>query len=90
MKHQSISLLKRTKKTISLTAKNSLQQGSIELLKVDDLNDQMKLSDAVFNLLDQNGKVIKTDLKQIMKEKSLLKIYVLVRINLSKQRLQTL
>ncbi|HDR4603426.1 TPA: LPXTG cell wall anchor domain-containing protein [Bacillus cereus] len=54
---------KGQKKTISLTAKNSLQQGSIELLKVDDLNDQMKLSDAVFNLLDQNGKVIKTDLK---------------------------
>ncbi|MDG2784218.1 SpaA isopeptide-forming pilin-related protein, partial [Vibrio parahaemolyticus] len=54
---------KGQKKTISLTAKNSLQQGSIELLKVDDLNDQMKLSDAVFNLLDQNGKLIKTDLK---------------------------
>ncbi|PGX51171.1 collagen-binding protein, partial [Bacillus anthracis] len=54
---------KGQKKAISLTAKNSLQQGSIELLKVDDLNDQMKLSDAVFNLLDQNGKVLKTDLK---------------------------
>ena len=81
---------KGQKKTISLTAKNSLQQGSIELLKVDDLNDQMKLSDAVFNLLDQNGKVIKTDLKQIMKEKSLLKIYVPVRINLSKQRLRNI
>ncbi|UOB78955.1 Ig-like domain-containing protein [Bacillus sp. ZJS3] len=54
---------KGQKKTISLTAKNSLQQGSIELLKVDDLNDQIKLSGAVFNLLDQNGKVIKTDLK---------------------------
>ena len=50
----------------------------------------MKLSDAVFNLLDQNGKVLKTDLKQIMKEKSLLKIYVLVRINLSKQQTETL
>ena len=50
----------------------------------------MKLSDAVFNLLDQNGKVLKTDLKQIMKERSLLKIYVLVRINLSKQPLETL
>ena len=50
----------------------------------------MKLSDAVFNLLDQNGKVIKTDLKQIMKEKSLLKIYVPVRINLSKQRLRNI
>ncbi len=54
---------KGQKKAISLTAKNSLQQGSIELLKVDDLNDQIKLSDAVFNLLDQNGKVLKTNLK---------------------------
>ncbi|PEP54429.1 collagen-binding protein [Bacillus wiedmannii] len=54
---------KGQKKAITLTAKNSLQPGSIELLKVDDLNDQMKLSDAVFNLLDQNGKVLKTDLK---------------------------
>ncbi|MDF9577135.1 SpaA isopeptide-forming pilin-related protein [Bacillus paranthracis] len=54
---------KGQKKAISLAAKNSLQQGSIELLKVDDLNDQMKLSDALFNLLDQNGKVLKTDLK---------------------------
>ncbi|WP_436866744.1 SpaA isopeptide-forming pilin-related protein [Bacillus fungorum] len=54
---------KGQKKAISLTAKNNLQQGSIELLKVDDLNNQIKLSDAVFNLLDQNGKVLKTDLK---------------------------
>ncbi|MES5952676.1 SpaA isopeptide-forming pilin-related protein [Bacillus fungorum] len=54
---------KGQKKSITLTAKNSLQQGSIELLKVDDLNNQIKLSDAVFNLLDQNGKVLKTDLK---------------------------
>ncbi|MBU5216309.1 LPXTG cell wall anchor domain-containing protein [Bacillus albus] len=54
---------KGQKETISLTAKNSLQQGSIELIKVDDLNDQTKLADAVFNLLDQNGTVIKTDLK---------------------------
>ncbi|OTW69562.1 collagen-binding protein [Bacillus thuringiensis serovar roskildiensis] len=54
---------KGQKKAISLTAKNSLQQGSIELIKVDDLNDQTKLADAVFNLLDQNGTVIKTDLK---------------------------
>ncbi|WHY29158.1 SpaA isopeptide-forming pilin-related protein [Bacillus wiedmannii] len=54
---------KGQKKTISLTAKNSLKQGSIELIKVDDLNNQTKLADAVFNLLDQNGKVLKTDLK---------------------------
>ncbi|MFU2032105.1 SpaA isopeptide-forming pilin-related protein [Bacillus wiedmannii] len=54
---------KGQKKTISLTAKNSLKQGSIELIKVDDLNDQTKLADAVFNLLDQNGKALKTDLK---------------------------
>ncbi|MGM2766817.1 MULTISPECIES: SpaA isopeptide-forming pilin-related protein [unclassified Bacillus (in: firmicutes)] len=54
---------KGQKETISLTAKNSLQQGSIELIKVDDLNDQTKLADALFNLLDQNGTVIKTDLK---------------------------
>ncbi|WP_142955106.1 SpaA isopeptide-forming pilin-related protein [Bacillus cereus] len=54
---------KGQKKTISLTAKNSLKQGSIELIKVDDLNDQTKLADAVFNLLDQSGTVIKTDLK---------------------------
>uniref|UniRef100_UPI0036F29537 SpaA isopeptide-forming pilin-related protein n=1 Tax=Bacillus mobilis TaxID=2026190 RepID=UPI0036F29537 len=54
---------KGQKETISLTAKNSLKQGSIELIKVDDLNNQTKLADAVFNLLDQNGKVLKTDLK---------------------------
>ncbi|WP_144614887.1 SpaA isopeptide-forming pilin-related protein [Bacillus cereus] len=54
---------KGQKETISLTAKNSLKQGSIELIKVDDLNDQTKLADAVFNLLDQNGTVIKPDLK---------------------------
>ncbi|MED2435600.1 SpaA isopeptide-forming pilin-related protein [Bacillus thuringiensis] len=54
---------KGQKKSISLTTTNSLKQGSIELLKVDDLNDQTKLADAVFNLLDQNGKVLKTDLK---------------------------
>ncbi|KAA0774478.1 LPXTG cell wall anchor domain-containing protein [Bacillus sp. AR2-1] len=48
---------------ISVTAKNSLTKGSIELIKVDDLSDQTKLADAVFNLLDQNGKVLKTDLK---------------------------
>ncbi|PEW80823.1 collagen-binding protein [Bacillus cereus] len=54
---------KGQKKTISLTAKNSLKQGSIELIKVDDLNDQTKLADAVFNLLDQSGTVVKTDLK---------------------------
>ncbi|MHA2893755.1 SpaA isopeptide-forming pilin-related protein [Bacillus cereus] len=54
---------KGQKKAISLTATNSLKQGSIELLKVDDLNTQTKLADAVFNLLDQDGKVLKTDLK---------------------------
>ncbi|WP_259416567.1 SpaA isopeptide-forming pilin-related protein [Bacillus toyonensis] len=54
---------KGQKKAISLTATNSLKQGSIELLKVDDLNNQTKLADAVFNLLDQDGKVLKTDLK---------------------------
>ncbi|PEQ68333.1 SpaA isopeptide-forming pilin-related protein [Bacillus cereus] len=54
---------KGQKKVISLTATNSLKQGSIELLKVDDLNTQTKLADAVFNLLDQDGKVLKTDLK---------------------------
>ena len=59
---------KGQKKAISLTAKNSLKQGSIELIKVDDLNDQTKLADAVFNLLDQNGTVIKTDLKRTVKE----------------------
>ncbi|QWU47859.1 SpaA isopeptide-forming pilin-related protein [Bacillus sp. NP247] len=59
----SFTIEKGQKKAISLTAKNSLQQGSIELLKVDDLNDQTKLANAVFNLLDQNGKVLKTDLK---------------------------
>ncbi|PDZ06959.1 collagen-binding protein [Bacillus cereus] len=54
---------KGQKEIISLTAKNSLKQGSIELIKVDDLSDQTKLADAVFNLLDQSGTVIKTDLK---------------------------
>ncbi|WP_100654907.1 SpaA isopeptide-forming pilin-related protein [Bacillus cereus] len=54
---------KGQKKAISLTATNSLKQGSIELLKVDDLNTQTKLADAVFNLLDPDGKVLKTDLK---------------------------
>ncbi|MGX5504553.1 SpaA isopeptide-forming pilin-related protein [Bacillus toyonensis] len=59
----SFTIEKGQKKAISLTATNSLKQGSIELLKVDDLNNQTKLADAVFNLLDQDGKVLKTDLK---------------------------
>ncbi|PEW87345.1 collagen-binding protein [Bacillus cereus] len=54
---------KGQKKAISLTAENSLQQGSIELLKVDDLNDQAKLADAVFDLLDQNGTLLQKDLR---------------------------
>ena len=48
---------------------------------MDDLNTQTKLADAVFNLLDQDGKVLKTDLKQTVKVKSLSKTYVLVRTN---------
>ncbi|MGG1340630.1 SpaA isopeptide-forming pilin-related protein [Bacillus toyonensis] len=59
----SFTIEKGQKKAISLTATNSLKQGSIELLKVDDLNNQTKLADAVFNLLHQDGKVLKTDLK---------------------------
>ncbi|PGC04769.1 collagen-binding protein [Bacillus toyonensis] len=59
----SFTIEKGQKKAISLTATNSLKQGSIELLKVDGLNNQTKLADAVFNLLDQDGKVLKTDLK---------------------------
>ena len=47
----------------SVTALNSLTTGSIELTKVD-IDHQGTLEGAIFNILDQNGNVIREGLKQ--------------------------
>ena len=52
----------------SVTALNSLTTGSIELTKVD-IDHHGTLEGAIFNILDQDGKVIREGLKQINTEK---------------------
>ncbi|HDR4513719.1 TPA: collagen binding domain-containing protein, partial [Bacillus cereus] len=47
---------------LQVTAKNSLIEGAVELIKVDDINPDTKLSDAVFNIIDAKGKVVRTNL----------------------------
>ncbi|WP_116777652.1 SpaA isopeptide-forming pilin-related protein [Bacillus thuringiensis] len=53
---------KSQKEKLQVTATNSLTEGSVELIKVDDINPDTKLSDAVFNIIDANGKIVRTDL----------------------------
>ena len=64
-----------------------MKNGSVELTKIDDIDINTKLANAVFNLLDADGELVKEGLKQMMKVKLLLKTYVLVRINSLKQLL---
>ena len=47
---------------LQVTAKNSLIEGAVELIKVDDITPDTKLSDAVFNIIDAKGKVVRTNL----------------------------
>ncbi len=47
---------------LQVTAKNSLIEGAVELIKVDDINPDTKLSDAVFNIIDAKGKIVRTNL----------------------------
>ena len=61
------------------------EKGSVELTKIDDIDTNTNLANAVFNLLDENGQVVEEGLKQMLKEKLLLKTYVLVRINSLRQ-----
>ena len=64
-----------------------MKNGSVELTKIDDIDINTKLANAVFNLLDADGELVKEGLKQMMKVKLLLKTYVPVRINSLKQLL---
>ncbi|MEB9504303.1 SpaA isopeptide-forming pilin-related protein [Bacillus anthracis] len=50
-------------KKVTVTSKNTLQKGSVELTKIDDMNIDTKLANAVFNLLDADGELVKEDLK---------------------------
>lgn len=52
----------------SVTALNSLTTGSIELTKVD-IDHHGTLEGAIFNILDQDGKIIREGLKQTNTEK---------------------
>ena len=53
---------KSQKEKLQVTATNSLTEGAVELVKVDDINPDTKLSDAVFNIIDAKGKIVRTDL----------------------------
>ncbi|MDW7618158.1 SpaA isopeptide-forming pilin-related protein, partial [Peribacillus simplex] len=53
---------KSQKENLQVTATNSLTEGAVELIKVDDINSDTKLSDAVFNIIDAKGKIVRTDL----------------------------
>uniref|UniRef100_UPI001F57BF8D MSCRAMM family protein n=1 Tax=Bacillus cereus group sp. BfR-BA-01489 TaxID=2920358 RepID=UPI001F57BF8D len=53
---------KSQKEKLQVTATNSLTEGTVELIKVDDINPDTKLSDAVFNIIDAKGKIVRSDL----------------------------
>ena len=53
---------KSQKEKLQVTTTNSLTEGAVELIKVDDINPDTKLSDAVFNIIDAKGKIVRTDL----------------------------
>ncbi|WP_242320749.1 SpaA isopeptide-forming pilin-related protein [Bacillus cereus group sp. BfR-BA-01312] len=50
-------------KEINVTGKNALKNGSVELTKIDDIDINTKLANAVFNLLDADGELVKEGLK---------------------------
>lgn len=62
-----------------------MKKGSVELTKIDDIDTDTKLANAVFNLLDADGEIVEEGLKQMLKGKLLLKTYVLARINSLRQ-----
>ncbi|WP_368908992.1 collagen binding domain-containing protein, partial [Bacillus wiedmannii] len=49
--------------TITVTGKNTLIKGSVELTKIDDIDTDTKLANAVFNLLDADGEIVEEGLK---------------------------
>ncbi|WP_249727800.1 MSCRAMM family protein, partial [Bacillus paralicheniformis] len=42
-------------KEINVTGKNALKKGSVEIIKIDDIDINTKLANAVYNLLDADG-----------------------------------
>ncbi len=48
---------------ITVTGKNTLKKGSVELTKIDDIDTDTKLANAVFNLLDADGEIVEEGLK---------------------------
>ena len=44
------------------------EKGSVELTKIDDIDTDTKLANAVFNLLDADGEIVEEGLKQMLKE----------------------
>ncbi|MGE6538904.1 SpaA isopeptide-forming pilin-related protein [Bacillus luti] len=50
-------------KKITITSKNALKKGSVDLTKTDDIDINTKLANAVFNLLDADGELVKEGLK---------------------------
>ena len=71
---------------ISVTAKNSLTKGAVELSKMDDI-DGTALEGAVFKIVDMNGNDVRTGITTDAKGKFLFLIYILETINLLKQQL---
>ena len=49
-------------KHVSVTATNSLTKGSVELIKVDDVEENTTLEGAVFKIVNKNGHDVRTDL----------------------------
>ncbi|WP_368909012.1 SpaA isopeptide-forming pilin-related protein, partial [Bacillus wiedmannii] len=52
---------KSQKENITVTATNSLTKGAITLTKIDDI-DRTMLKDAVFKIVDMDGKEVRTNL----------------------------
>ncbi len=50
-------------KKITVTGKNTLKKGSVELTKIDDIDTNTKLANAVFDLLDADGEIVEKGLK---------------------------
>ena len=59
----------------------------MELTKIDDIDTNTKLANAVFDLLDADGQLVEKGLKTNNEGKLLLKTYVLARINSLRQSL---
>ncbi|WP_100403553.1 SpaA isopeptide-forming pilin-related protein [Bacillus sp. FJAT-42315] len=64
---------KAQKETLTVTFENAVTSGAVELTKVDEADGKLKLAGAVFQLQDQNGKVIKSNLSTNKEGKLLVK-----------------